>query len=173
VILLLVPVAAIGVAEAREGGCDGTPTAVREAVATFYGKPRRADLRTSLSGRQLRRLARWVTPDLHAELSVVHAVLERPAPDPLVKSPVRIGPLFHSLHEGLDAVEIGDTTPEDGGFAVQVLGRHASPLGDGRSTDTAVVRCVDGTWRLDDVRHDAPGSSLRRTLEEDVAAVRR
>ena len=142
-----------------------------ETVGELYKDQTFLQARNAVSAAMLLHFHDRFTPDLIKHFETHNVRVERwlkAHAGEALKLPMREGPIFVSNYEGADTFDV-DAAKIQGDQADVPVSLSYTEGGDtARWVDVAMLRLVDGVWRLDDIRFDLNGAG-DETLRKRVA----
>ena len=153
---------------------EQTPRAAHtpeETVAELYNDQTFLQARNTVSAAMLMHFQDRFTPDLMKHFERHNVRVERwlkAHEGEALKLPMREGPIFVSNYEGADTFDVGAAKIDRDVADVPVSLSYSEGGETVKWVDVAVLRLVDGVWRLDDIRFDLNGGG-DDTLRKRVA----
>jgi hypothetical protein len=142
-----------------------------ETVSELYKDRTFLQARNAVSAAMLLHFQERFTPDLMKHFETHNIRVERwlkTHEGEALKLPMREGPIFVSNYEGADSFDVGGAKIQEDRADVPVSLSYTEGGDTARWVDVAILRLVDGVWRLDDIRFDLNGAG-DDTLRKRVA----
>ena len=152
----------------QEARATKTP---EETVRELYNDETFLQARNAVSAAMLLHFQDRFTPDLMNHFETHNVRVERwlkAHEGEALKLPMREGPIFVSNYEGADTFDVGAAKIQGDRADVPVSLSYSEGGDTARWVDVAMLRLVDGVWRLDDIRFDLNGAG-DDTLRKRVA----